>query len=759
MEAAANATPGSSTPEPKLKIDKFSEGSVTCLKFLGTVDEQFDGKKLAATVKGGTLVLDLADIQKISSFGIREWVDFINLVGPRVDEIVLVECAPKAVDQLNMVANFAGKGRVFSFYAPYRCDYCDRDSKMLLQFDRDYEAIKNMKPPERPCTSCGNPEYFDEDATSFFSFLAAQPRFEIDPNVAAFLASKLDYAVSDAARRLRVEKIVEGRSVYLKIGGELDGTFPREKLAEGMEGIVIVDVTGVGKIDPAGAAEWRGFLNMIGPPSERILLLGCPPVFLERLTRPEDLGSKAQVMSFVMPYACQKCATTTSQLVDVEQQFDVIKFATPPDMKCPDCGGPTTCAAGESLLSHLTTLVKPQIDGSLRKFIKEVQERKPEKKKAPDVATTVAEAAAQNRRSSLMTVLIAAALAALVAVGVVVYFKWQEKKTVEATKDSRDHVGKIKHASAAKRPTWVAAEEPRFRGHCAPDGAAITCVGVSSYTLTKDQANQEANDAALEALTNAIDQKIGNDPGFAQSVRRIYSANRDRMLGDLEAAWNGEDQAQFDTAVKRVSDGRSNVAKALHKTASTYIPAQPTEQYWEEYEPLIGTGSRFMVASRFTIPNDTMAKLADRYAKGTMVEGANVATVFPAVAWRFPDIQDGAVLLATSPSGTIGRMGLQAQYVVLQVNKQLVKDADDFVQLATKDIADLKEKGGDLQIVVKRDDSMPVQFSARINGAEVKPSGTIQMHPVRNPGRASNGGGGVNHWSENGGGGRDNANE
>jgi hypothetical protein len=104
-------------------------------------------------------------------------------------------------------------------------------------------------------------------------------------------------------------------------------------------------------------------------------------------------------------------------------------------------------------------------------------------------------------------------------------------------------------------------------------------------------------------------------------------------------------------------------------------------------------------------------------------------------------------------------MGLQAQYVVLQVNKQLVKDADDFVQLATKDIADLKEKGGDLQIVVKRDDSMPVQFSARINGAEVKPSGTIQMHPVRNPGRASNGGGGVNHWSENGGGGRDNANE
>jgi anti-anti-sigma regulatory factor len=140
MEAATQ-TAAQGGAEPKLKIDKFAEGAVMCLKFTGTIDEQFDGKKLSSTLKGGTLVLDLKDVSKISSFGIREWVDFVQSVGQKVESIVLVECAPKVVDQLNMVANFAGKGRVFSFYAPYRCDYCDQDARVLLQVDRDYEAI------------------------------------------------------------------------------------------------------------------------------------------------------------------------------------------------------------------------------------------------------------------------------------------------------------------------------------------------------------------------------------------------------------------------------------------------------------------------------------------------------------------------------------------------------------------------------------------------------------------------------------------
>src|SRR6185503_20719350 len=106
MEAATQTqpqTPGAPAPGAggKISIDKYSDGGIVCLKFGGTIDESFEGKKLASTVKAKTLIFDAADVKKISSFGIREWVDFIKTVGNHTDEIVLIECAPKVVDQLN----------------------------------------------------------------------------------------------------------------------------------------------------------------------------------------------------------------------------------------------------------------------------------------------------------------------------------------------------------------------------------------------------------------------------------------------------------------------------------------------------------------------------------------------------------------------------------------------------------------------------------------------------------------------------------
>src|SRR5688572_30524167 len=230
MEAAQQsntqqpAPGGAGVPPAKIAIEKFADGGIVCLRLSGTIDESFEGKKLAATVKGKTLVLDLADIKKISSFGIREWVDFIKTVSGSVDEIVLIECAPKVVDQLNMVGNFAGKGRVFSFYAPFRCDYCDTDARVLYQVDRDWDVIKSMKPGERPCDKCGEPQYFDEDPTTYFSYIVGQQPFELEGDVAAFLSSKLNYAVSDASRKLKIDKIIEGRSTYLKLAGDLDAS-------------------------------------------------------------------------------------------------------------------------------------------------------------------------------------------------------------------------------------------------------------------------------------------------------------------------------------------------------------------------------------------------------------------------------------------------------------------------------------------------------------------------------------------------------
>src|SRR5262245_41710533 len=360
---------------PKLVIEKFADGGVACIKFVGTIDEAFEGKKLGMTAAADTLVLDLGGVKKISSFGIREWVDFVTTAGKHARSLFLIECTPKVVDQLNMVANFTGGGRVFSFYAPFRCDYCDAEHRVLLQVDRDSDAMKWLRLAERPCLSCKESMYFDEDGAAFFSYLLGQDRFQLEPAVEAFLASKLNYAVSDLNRKLRIDKVIEGRTTYLRLNGDLDGSFPRDKLAEGVEGTVIVDLGAIGKIEPVGAMQWRGFIALVAPVAERVYLASAPPTFVEKLCTRDDLNPKVQLLTVLMPYTCASCGTTSAHNVDVGAHYDVLKFATAPELRCPQCKHAMQCHAGETVMTLLPTMPRPTAPPELVKSIAVLRER------------------------------------------------------------------------------------------------------------------------------------------------------------------------------------------------------------------------------------------------------------------------------------------------------------------------------------------------------------------------------------------------
>lgn len=723
----------------KLSIEKFADGSITCLKFSGTIDEQFSGKAVAATVKPGTLILDLADVTKISSFGIREWVDFMNQIGQKVDQLFLIELAPKIVDQLNMVANFAGKGRVVSFYAPYRCDYCDDDRRRLLQFESDYEAIKNMKPPVRPCEACGNPEYFDEDPTSFFSFLAQQPKFELDPAVATFLSAKMNYAVAEG-RKIKIEKQIEGRATYVKLVGDLDGSFPRDKLAEGLEGDVIFDLTSVGKIDPAGAAEWRLLMGVIRAATDRIFLVGCPPVFIERLTQEEDLGGKAQVLSFAMPYTCSKCATTASQVVDVEQHFDVLKFATPPELKCLDCGGDTACAASDALLAHLATLPKPAPDNAVRKFIKAAQEKKPDKPKVTDVA------AAQSRSQTLMMALVGLAALIVISIAAVAIVLGRGERI--ATEDYLDpRKSKIVEVSTDKEPHWVAKSVERSGGN-------VLFVGRSSYVAERQAGFDEAENAAIENIAQQISSMLVRNGKWLDHVQPQFRQHRDQAMGALERLATSErpDLAQLEAAKKAVREGRRRVASTFKRTASALLPAQKSDYYWQKFSTTAGV--RYRVAVLYSIPNPVFEKMVELYSGTGEAMGVSTVTFFPSLGWRY-ELEDGAIVTALKPDSAMRLVGIAPGDIITAVDDIPIKDANGFqktvevrFQIACKDGADMVWKA-------KRGDGPVVDMRARI------PAGCGKVATPRPVYRPSTGGGytapvkappskgGRNIWEEN----------
>jgi anti-anti-sigma regulatory factor/sulfur carrier protein ThiS len=661
MDAAAQqaAVPTGSN----LAIDKFVEGSITCLRFQGTIDEAFDGRRLAGSMRCSTLILDMGAVKKISSFGLREWADFIKTVERQVQQIIAIECTPKVVDQINMVSQFLGtKGQVFSFYAPYRCDYCDIDRRVLFQVDRDHAAIRSLRPPEQLCETCSRPEYFDEEPASFFSYIAAQQAFELSPEIVDFLSSKLRYALAGGDRRLHVDKQIEGRSTYLKFVGNLDGSFPSTKIAEGLEGIIVVDLSGVGTVDLAGAAEWRNFINMTKATAEKVYLVGCPPVMLQRLTRPGDLGD--HLVSFTMPYSCAKCATTASQLIEVAEHFDILKFATPPEMKCTHCKSPTVCVAPEALLSRLRSLPNVEVDSALRKFIKEMRDRKPER------AQPRKKAQVAGARLGMFSALIFIAVA---AAGTLVVINWYQQG------EAQDQLDKVEKAIAdvkpsagiTQRPVWITSVT-ELSAYCTDYADRLACVGVSSFNGSRDAARLEAINAALEEMANTIGLKIG-DKTFKDVVRPMFGSSRADALRALEST--PATSEAYPKAVQAVRTARQAAAEALPLTGGSAAPVQQSDWYWEEYNRSDGQGTEFQVFVRFDLNPDGLRTLIQEYSTAVEVHGSKVVTLFPGLVWRYPDTKQGVVVL--DAAGRLKSFGLEDKDLIVAVNGQPVRNSAD----------------------------------------------------------------------------------
>ena len=720
---------------PKLAIEKFADGGIACLKFSGTIDESFEGKKLGSSTAGDVLVVDLGAVKKISSFGIREWVDFISTASQRVRSVVLIECASKVVDQLNMVANFAGNGRVFSFYAPFRCDYCDSEHRVLLQVDKDYETIKSMKLADRPCPSCKEAMYFDEDGATFFSYVLGQPKFELEPEVASFLASKLDYAVSELNRKLRIDKLIDGTTTYLRLVGDLERGFPREKLAEGLEGTVIVDLISVGRIEPAGAAEWRGFVQMASPLVESMFLANAPPAFLEKLASKEDLGAKAQVVTLTMPYACNHCGTTQGQTIDVAEHYDVLKFATAPELRCTSCTQALQCVASETLMALLPALPKPTASAQLVKSIGMLRERAQVAPKRPSMKSPPAgvPVVQQPPRASWVVPFLASLLAVVLAAGGYLAYQRFAKEG-----DQTSAGGKLTDRSAPARPAWITADAAGTATCTDTPDQGISCVGISTLSARRDDADDEAADAAYDAVANAIAVRIA-DARWKASVPAIYEATRNAKLDSLDRA---PDQT---TARRDVREARRAVAVALRASGGSAVPATPTGRYWEEFAG--ASGKRYLSFAQLSIGATELAKLVDAYTTTAAALGATAVPAFPLVAWRYPKVERGAVVTALA-SGPLQQAGVAEGYIVLSISGRDVVDGPSFAKLATDEHAALTAHGGALRFKVQTPDPAPREFVAKVDATKPETHEGSGKKPGKTGSGGTQGTGNVNVWDK-----------
>jgi anti-anti-sigma regulatory factor len=146
---------------------------VCYVKLSGVIDEDNELVELTEKIPGGgTVVIDLGEVERINSCGVRDWVNWLSSVEAKPAEVVLVECSPAIVAQINLVNNFTGNGVVKSFYIPYFCPECDGEKVLLA------EAVDMGPPPHEPptcrCDECDQPMDFDDMPDSYFAFLSSQ---------------------------------------------------------------------------------------------------------------------------------------------------------------------------------------------------------------------------------------------------------------------------------------------------------------------------------------------------------------------------------------------------------------------------------------------------------------------------------------------------------------------------------------------------------------------------------------------------------
>lgn len=158
----------------KFQASVHHREDVSYVKLAGVIDEDNELTSLTDKIPSGTAVIDLGEVERINSCGVRDWVNWLTKLETQSTHAVLVECSPAIVAQINLVNNFTGTGVVKSFYVPYFCPDCDEEKVLLV------DATDMGPPPHEPptcrCDECDLVMDFDDMADSYFAFLSNQKK-------------------------------------------------------------------------------------------------------------------------------------------------------------------------------------------------------------------------------------------------------------------------------------------------------------------------------------------------------------------------------------------------------------------------------------------------------------------------------------------------------------------------------------------------------------------------------------------------------
>ena len=245
-------------------------GAAVLATIAGRINESFDGGLAGrALAEAKLVVLDLSGVERITSYGVREWLAMLSVC--KDAELWLARCSEPIVTQLSTIKGFSGHGRVASVLLSFRCDACGTATTVPFDLELDGAELASGSLAPRPCAQCGAEASPDDDpaALLFAKRWLGKP---VPAPVRGALAV-LDREGEGAPPPF--EKIVLGTETHVRIRRAADRRLRFRRLLDGIEGHLRVDVRDPGALDEKAAADLARSLLDLGPEVTSIAVHGA----------------------------------------------------------------------------------------------------------------------------------------------------------------------------------------------------------------------------------------------------------------------------------------------------------------------------------------------------------------------------------------------------------------------------------------------------------------------------------------------------
>lgn len=326
---------------------------VTVVGLQGRLDERFEGAALGGSLSG-TVLFDLAGVERVTSFGVREWLEMMKAIDEQDDaDVWLARCPEAIVNQMSLIRAFAGRARLLSFQAPFLCDDCGNGFSLTLDCARDASWFAGGRGPAPACPRCGGAAKLDDDP-AFFAFAAPHAGVEVPEGLRAVLETIEQSARADDV----VDKTVTEDETRVRVHRDVDRTVRWNRVFDGIEGRLVVDFRGVPRVSPEGASNFARALQALGADVTAIEILECPVTVLVALGD-RRASERLRIASVAFAGRCVACAAARAGAVPMSAVTAAMTAGGAPLVGCRRCNAALDVREAASLLAAAFTPPAP----------------------------------------------------------------------------------------------------------------------------------------------------------------------------------------------------------------------------------------------------------------------------------------------------------------------------------------------------------------------------------------------------------------